>query len=228
MKTENTQMSESYLMGMLLAVIGGFLDAYTYILRGHVFANAQTGNMVLLAIKLSEGDFNSVGFYLLPITAFVGGVLIAEHIRKKAIKNHRLHWRQIVIFVELLIILLVSFIPAGPMDSIVNILISFVSSLQVQCFRKVKGNIYATTMCTGNLRSASEGLYRFIELKDISSLNRSITYLGIILFFIFGAIAGAVVVKVYGEASTLFCCLLLIAAFLLMFKHEGAVENRNI
>ena len=40
---------ETFRVAALLAVVGGFLDAYTYILRGGVFANAQTGNIVLLA-----------------------------------------------------------------------------------------------------------------------------------------------------------------------------------
>ena len=40
------QRSESFLVGALLAVSGGFLDAYTYLCRGGVFANAQTGNMI--------------------------------------------------------------------------------------------------------------------------------------------------------------------------------------
>ena len=47
------QMSESIRLGMLLAVSGGFMDAYSYIERDHVFANAQTGNMLLLGVNLS-------------------------------------------------------------------------------------------------------------------------------------------------------------------------------
>ena len=50
------QRSESYLVGAVLAVAGGFLDAYTYICRGHVFANAQTGNIVLLGVNLAAGE----------------------------------------------------------------------------------------------------------------------------------------------------------------------------
>lgn len=33
--------------GLLLAGVGGFLDAYTFVGYGGVFANAQTGNIVL-------------------------------------------------------------------------------------------------------------------------------------------------------------------------------------
>ena len=42
---------------LLLAVVGGFLDTYTYFTRGGVFANAQTGNMVLLSIAAAQGKF---------------------------------------------------------------------------------------------------------------------------------------------------------------------------
>ena len=41
------QMSETFRVGALLACVGGFLDAYTFLCRGGVFANAQTGNLAL-------------------------------------------------------------------------------------------------------------------------------------------------------------------------------------
>jgi uncharacterized protein DUF1275 len=40
--------------GLLLAGAGGFLDAYTFVGRGGVFANAQTGNIVLLGVEAGE------------------------------------------------------------------------------------------------------------------------------------------------------------------------------
>ena len=49
-KIREKQMSENFILGIMLALTGGFLDAYTYITRGGVFANAQTGNIVLMAI----------------------------------------------------------------------------------------------------------------------------------------------------------------------------------
>ena len=45
---KKVQISESIELGILLALSGGFMDAYSYIGRGEVFANAQTGNMLLL------------------------------------------------------------------------------------------------------------------------------------------------------------------------------------
>ena len=52
------QMSDNFITGSLLALVGGFLDAYTYLCRGNVFANAQTGNIVLFGAKLAKKDFS--------------------------------------------------------------------------------------------------------------------------------------------------------------------------
>lgn len=52
---KNSQMSSSLAVGILLALAGGFMDAYSYMARGHVFANAQTGNILLFAVAISEG-----------------------------------------------------------------------------------------------------------------------------------------------------------------------------
>ena len=49
------QPSESILVGCLLAASGGLQDAYTYNVRDQVFANAQTGNILLCSVALSQG-----------------------------------------------------------------------------------------------------------------------------------------------------------------------------
>ena len=51
------QTSESITVGLFLALSGGFMDAYSYINRGKVFANAETGNIILMTLKICEGKF---------------------------------------------------------------------------------------------------------------------------------------------------------------------------
>ena len=51
------QMSESIELAIFLALSGGLMDAYSYLLRGQVFANAQTGNMLLLGVYASQGNW---------------------------------------------------------------------------------------------------------------------------------------------------------------------------
>lgn len=158
MKLHLEKASESYLVGVLLAIAGGYLDVYTYICRGGVFANAQTGNIVLLGINMADQNWSKILFYTYPILAFMAGILITEYVRKKFRYNPGLHWRQIVIVIEFLVLWMIAYVPSGVNDDLINSSVSFVCSMQVESFRRFNGSAYATTMCTGNLRSATEQL----------------------------------------------------------------------
>lgn len=212
----NIQMSEATVTGFLLAFAGGFLDAYTYICRGGVFANAQTGNIVLLGIHLSRGEWLTGLYYLIPILSFIVGIVMAECIKSKFQPESRLHWRQIILAIELVILMGVGFMPQS-LDAVANILISFVCSLQVESFRKLNGLAYATTMCTGNLRSASELLYRCSVTKDKTTLRNSLKYYEVILVFIAGAAAGAFLTQTLWEKAVWAACAVIFAVFCLMF-----------
>lgn len=217
MKKTKGQMSESFVMGALLAVVGGFLDAYTYLLRGGVFANAQTGNMVLLGMNLAKGELFKALYYLVPIGAFAAGVVAAEVIRQGFREHPRIHWRQAAVAAECLILLAAAFVPRGGLDVAVNVSVSFMCAVQVESFRKVNGNAFATTMCTGNLRSAMELLYRHLVSREPRALEKCGQYLGIILFFILGAILGAWLAGFFAEKAVLFCCAVLAVCFIAMF-----------
>lgn len=216
-KNKTRQMSESFLMGTLLALTGGFLDAYTYISRGGVFANAQTGNIVLLGLNMASGQWSRVLYYLVPIIAFVLGIFLAESIRGKCMYNRKMHWRQLVLILEMLVLLFVAVLPQGKFDMIANVAVSFICAMQVESFRKVNGNAFATTMCTGNLRSGTERLYRFGRTGEVKELEKSLQYYGIILIFIIGAMAGMWITKQFAQKAVLFACGMLFLAFLMMF-----------
>lgn len=209
-----TQMSESYFMGILLTAVGGYLDAYTYISRGGVFANAQTGNIVLLGVNLAERNFIKALSYLLPVLTFAVGVLISEIIKNKYKNSHNLHWRQIIVAAEAVILLCVAFIPS---NIVANTLVSFICSLQVQAFRKINGNALATTMCTGNLRTATETLFYALKTKNKSLMSKSRQYYIIIMIFIIGAGIGTLCTAIFDQKSVLFTSAVLLVCFTIMF-----------
>ena len=210
-------MSETHLLGLLLALVGGFLDAYTYICRGHVFANAQTGNLVLLGVYLTNGDWLKAFHYFMPVLAFVLGILICEMIQSRLKRKQTFHWRQAVVFLEFVILVISGFLPLGTSNAAVNIMVSFVCALQVEAFRKMNGNTFATTMCTGNLRSATENLYLYTKTKDRKLLRNSLQYYNVILFFILGAAVGGFLTLRLGKEAVWISCVGLAAVFLAMF-----------
>ena len=52
----------------LLMLNSGIMGAYTYVVRGGVFCNAQTANFLMLGISLGEGNFKHALFYFIPYT----------------------------------------------------------------------------------------------------------------------------------------------------------------
>ena len=185
------QTSETFLLSAVLALSGGFQDAYTYNVRDEVFSNAQTGNIVLMSQHLMEGDWMTALHYLFPLLAFALGVFVAEQIGHRYKTSTRLHWRQIVVAIEFVLLLLVGFIPTQ-YNIIATALVSFACSMQVQPFRKVHGYGYASTMCIGNLRSGTESLSIYLRDKRPEALRKALHYYGIICVFALGAGAGGI------------------------------------
>ena len=103
------QMSESFVTAMFLSLSGGLQDAYTYFFRGKVYANAQTGNIVLLSQHLFAGDFLTALHYLIPLFAFASGILAAELFREHFQSLKALHWRQMIVLAEILLLFSVGF-----------------------------------------------------------------------------------------------------------------------
>lgn len=224
--TGQKQMSESFVLSLILAFSGGFQDAYTYIVREHVFANAQTGNLVLMSTNFLEGEYQMGFRYLLPLLAFVLGVFVSIHLDHLFHESTRLHWRQVVVVIEILILTGVGFMPES-LNIPANILVSFTCAMQVQAFRTVGGNTYASTMIIGNLRSGTEALAVFIRKRDKAHLLLLRDYFGVILVFALGAGIGGVVSKSLGLRSIWISAGILLLAVLMMELDRQSLRRRH-
>ena len=133
------QVSETMRLGILLALSGGLMDAYSYLFRGEVFANAQTGNILLCSVALSQGEWGVAVQYAFPVLAFGLGILMTFLIRQRfRNRTNRIHWRQLGVLAEILLLTLVAFLPQQA-NLLANSLISLACGFQVEAFRKIHG-----------------------------------------------------------------------------------------
>lgn len=209
------QMSDTFRAAVFIILSGGFQDAYTYCCRGEVFANAQTGNIVLMSSALFSGQWHTALKYLIPVSAFLIGIAAAELVHIHFKRFEKIHWRQIILICEILLLFIVGFLPHS-VDPLANALVSFVCALQVQTFHKVRGHAYASTMCIGNMRSGTEALCAYFHTRDREILQKALTYFGVILVFAIGAGVGSFVTRCFGTYSILMCCVMLFASFIIM------------
>ena len=212
-------MSESLLTAAFIILSGGLQDAYTYLCRGKVFANAQTGNIVLFSSYLFDGEWNRCVRYLIPVLSFLLGIFVAECIHRHFKYMEKVHWRQLIIMVEIILLFAVGFLPQK-VNILANAVVSFVCAMQVQTFRKVRGHAYASTMCIGNMRSGTEALCVYFHTHDREVLHKALTYFGIIGLFAVGAGLGSLLTNQLAEKGIWVSCILLMVSFLIMFVQD--------
>lgn len=202
------------------------MDAYSYLGRGQVFANAQTGNMLLLGVSLAQGDLERCLRYALPVASFAAGIALAHNIKLLA-RLERLHWRQLALVIEALILVAVAFVPTD-YNLLANSLTSLACGIQVQAFRKLHGRAFATTMCIGNLRSGTQELVTYAHTHERERLEAGLVYYFVIACFVLGALVGSVLLAILDLRTILVSPALLSVAFALMFvDRERRCEQRR-
>ena len=102
---------EKYYIFELLIFAAGMMGAYTFNLRGGVFCNAQTANVVLMALAFGKGEIANGVYYLIPISAYIAGAAISEILPRRVRKIHFLRWDTYLVGFEMLILFLIGFLP---------------------------------------------------------------------------------------------------------------------
>lgn len=219
--------SQRMRVAYLLTFVGGFLDAYTYFVRGGVFANAQTGNIVKLGIALSNGTRDKYLFYLFPILAFAAGLMVSLAI-KEILERHNMRLvRRTVLVTEIVGLIIVGLIPLGEeWDKLANCIVSFVAAMQYETFTTFRGEAIVTTMSTGNLRKMVDSLFDGILHHNTAKLWRSALYLSIITVFTLGAFYGTRACDLMGRAAVIpaIVCLALTIAIITALRHRNMVR----
>lgn len=220
--------TDSLPVEVLLAIVGGYLFAYTYIARGGVFANAQTGNLVYLSVNIANGNFIKVIFYLVPIISFIVGIFATNIIQDIFKHNKVLHWKQVLVGFQIVLLFIVGFIKDGDKNMIANAIISLVCAMQLEAFRLLNGNSITTIMCTGNMRSGTSQLYKYIRTKEKRALYIGLQYYAIIFSFSLGVMTGTWITNIYRVKAIFLTCVLLLIVFILMFKKDNLIEKIEV
>ena len=173
----------------LLSSSGGFLDAFTYVGHGQVFANAMTGNIILMGVSATAGDWRQALNHIPPLFAFMAGVFLAQAIRLPRLGAR---WPALVsLILEIVVLTVIAFLPRGFPDIWIVLSISFVAALQNSSFTRVGGRPYNSVMTTGNLRRFAEGLFTgVVPRRDPEMLEQAGVFGAICLAFLAGALAG--------------------------------------
>lgn len=178
-----------------LIMVSGFYGAFTYLLRGNVFCNAQTGNVVLMGLALGLGRWQEALYYLIPISAYLLGAIVSELLPNPIKHTFKIRWDTLLIAIEMCVVVILGFMPEDMPVQISQVAINFIASMQYNTFRQAQGTPVATTFATNHIRQIGVGLA--IELKHINKEDKKhrvklIKHFCMLIFFFIGAVIGTV------------------------------------
>jgi uncharacterized membrane protein YoaK (UPF0700 family) len=210
---------EALLIACLLALTGGYLDAYTWIVH-RAFANAQTANLVFLWVYVTGGEWGKALHYVPPLSAFVLGVIMASCLRKFA--PHKAP--EISVVTEIVVLFIIAILHNRLPGVAGTLGLSFVAAFQTASFPKVEGLSYSSVMATSNFRYTIEGLFAaFAGSSEARPFHRPCVFGAMCIAFGMGAAIGAVMTDVT-RAYSLVVPVTLLAIVLLLCDQDGRQE----
>lgn len=176
-KTEPLLECEKLWVFAVMIAVGGYLGAYTFVLRGGVFCNAQTANFVLLAVALGRGELRRAGYYLIPISAYLLGTVVSEALPSRVNRRGILRWDTFFVAFEMVFVAALGFVPDDAPPQICQVAVNFIASMQFNTFRAANRVPMATTFCTSHLRQTGVHLVRLLRRRDRDQARRCAMHL---------------------------------------------------
>jgi uncharacterized membrane protein YoaK (UPF0700 family) len=219
-----TRTSTTLRFALLITIACGFLDSYTYLARGHVFANAQTGNVIFFALGIADRHWGQALQHLWAILAFMLGVALSSHIKSGRLDDalrYPLRWTMAAQAATLAVI---GFVPATVHPTWVNVPISFVTAMLIGLFRNVGELAYIAVATTGNLMRLVESGYAARVDGDSKARAAVPVYTAIVGAFAGGAVAGGLATHVMGVRA-IWLAALCLAVTLVLFIADGRTNR---
>jgi uncharacterized membrane protein YoaK (UPF0700 family) len=210
-------------LASLLGLIAGFVNAAGF-LGFAVLTTNVTGHAALFAERIAMQDWKTARVVALWMLLFLAGAFISSLIVSWIGRNQRFSY-VIPILIEMAILLGVALLGYKYDQSLVAKEIFagsllFVMGLQNSLVSIVSGSVVRTTHLTGTFTDLGIELAQVIKRRseDHSALKKRIKLrLAIIFFFLFGAVAGAYLFRLFGFHS------FLIPMFILGFTLIGDI-----
>ncbi len=181
-----------------LIFVSGFYGAYTVMLKGGVFCNAQTANFVLFSISLGKGEWFKALYYLIPMSAYFLGAVVSEILPDTFKEKFIVSWDTALILFEMVLILVIGALPDSVPHQISQVTINFICSMQYNTFRQAEGVPMATTFCTNHLRQTGVAVAHCLKHCDDAAKTQVIIHIRMLLFFVLGAGVSALVCRYVG------------------------------
>ena len=216
---------EKYYIFELLIFTAGMMGAYTYLVRGGVFCNAQTANVLMMALAIGRGQWSRGLYYLIPFTAYLLGAMVSEALPTGIRHRRMLRWDTLLIGFEILVLLLMGLVPPSWPVQIVQVSINFIASMQYNTFRQAEGIPMSTTFITNHVRQMGVQAVTSLHRHDRAAGGRALRHLLMIFMFFLGALILAPLCASLQEKAIWVAALPLLVCFAILARADLGAEH---
>ena len=191
---------QSKRLALFLTFCAGYVDAYTFIVRGNTLVAGQTGNVVFLSVGLIQHNVSDASAKVMTLLAFMMGVLLLTVYKEKL----RIVKKPILSVIPLAVLSLVIGFVTQTVENIYLVPpLAFCMGLVTTAFGEVSGIAYNNAFMTGNIKRTMLAFGDYFRTKHTPFLREGLIFVSLLSSFVFGVIFSAYLTIYYQEKTIL-------------------------
>ena len=191
---------QSKRLALFLTFCAGYVDAYTFIVRGNTLVAGQTGNVVFLSVGLIQHNVSDASAKVMTLLAFMMGVFLLTVYKEKL----RIVKKPILSVIPLAVLsLIIGFVPQTVENIYLVPPLAFCMGLVTTAFGEVSGIAYNNAFMTGNIKRTMLAFGDYFRTKHTPFLREGLIFVSLLSSFVFGVVFSAYLTIYYQEKTIL-------------------------
>ena len=191
---------QSKRLALFLTFFAGYVDAYTFIVRGNTLVAGQTGNVVFLSVGLIQQNVSDASAKVMTLLFFMMGVFFLTLYKEKL----RIVKKPILSLIPLAVLsLIIGFVPQSVDNIYLVPPLAFCMGLVTTAFGEVSGIAYNNAFMTGNIKRTMLAFGDYFRTKHTPFLREGLIFVSLLSSFVFGVVFSAYLTIYYQEKTIL-------------------------
>ena len=191
---------QSKRLALFLTFCAGYVDAYTFIVRGNTLVAGQTGNVVFLSVGLIQQNVSDASAKVMTLLFFMMGVFFLTLYKEKL----RIVKKPILSLIPLAVLsLIIGFVPQTVDNIYLVPPLAFCMGLVTTAFGEVSGIAYNNAFMTGNVKRTMLAFGDYFRTNHTPFLREGLIFVSLLSSFVFGVVFSAYLTIYYQEKTIL-------------------------
>ena len=191
---------QSKRLALFLTFCAGYVDAYTFIVRGNTLVAGQTGNVVFLSVGLIQQNVSDASAKVMTLLSFMMGVFLLTLYKEKL----RIVKKPILSLIPLAVLsTIIGFVPLSVDNIYLVPPLAFCMGLVTTAFGEVSGIAYNNAFMTGNIKRTMLAFGDYFRTKHTPFLREALIFVSLLTSFVLGVVFSAYLTIFYHEKTIL-------------------------